>query len=221
MRNLICAVCGRPVLAESLCEEHYVRKYELFEAKPLLIETCDGCGSVFDQKWKRTQLEDELRDMIGRSVKVHGKLENIDIDLKKIGNNYTASITVSGTIPPATIVKKDTKKIDIRIRNVKCPNCVKLLGRYHEAVLQVRGKRAEQLIELIGEIVTDMPKRIEHIKEGWNIYFVHKSDARAAISALEIILRRARETEPEVIRSHKVAGQKDGRSLMRDFYAVR
>ena len=37
MRKLICAVCGRPVLAESLCEEHYVRKHELFEAKPLLI----------------------------------------------------------------------------------------------------------------------------------------------------------------------------------------
>jgi NMD protein affecting ribosome stability and mRNA decay len=221
MRKLICVVCGRPATAESLCEEHYTRKHELFDAKSLLVHVCDGCGSVFDQKWKRVPLEDALREIIGQSVKVHGKLENIDVDLKKIGNNYIATIKVSGSIPPAATVKTETKKIDVRIRNIKCPSCVKLLGRYHEAVIQVRGDRAERLIELAGEIANEMSKRMEHIKEGWNIYFVHKSNARTVISELDIILTRAHEPNVEVIRSHKVAGQKDGRNLMRDFYAVR
>jgi len=221
MRKVICIVCGRPAIAESLCEDHYVRKHELFEAKPLTVQTCDGCGSVFDQKWKRANLEDALRDIIGRSIEVHGKLKNIDVGLKKIGAHYIASITLSGTIPPATISKTETKKIDVRVRSIKCPSCVKLLGRYHEAVMQVRGKRADYLNELITKIVDEMPKRIERIKEGWNIYFVHKSDARATVSALETTLRRAHEPKLEVIRSHKVVGQKQGKNLMRDFYAVR
>lgn len=220
MRKPICVVCGRPATVESLCEEHYAERYELFTIEPINVEVCEKCESVRDRMWERLPLEIMLQRMVRHAVKSSGKLESVDVQLHKVGYNYTATVTATGTIA-AGVEKTGSKKVDIRIKRIKCPSCVKLLGHYHEAVLQIRGARAEQLVEAIENLTAGMPKRIERIKEGWNIYFVDKGDARTAVNEVSTALRRAREAKPEVIRSHKVVGHKLGRNLMRDFYAIR
>lgn len=109
----------------------------------------------------------------------------------------------------------------IRVRLLKCPACVKLLGKYHEAVIQIRGDRAERLAELADDLASKMPMTAERLKYGWNLYFVHKSNANTAVNEIERILKRVQETALEITYSHKVVGKKDGKTLMRDFYAIR
>lgn len=222
MRNLICSVCGRPATIGSLCDEHHTERYELFTVQPLEIKACDNCGAVFDRGvLKREPIDDAVRSTIERAMKSGASIERIDIGLKKVGEDYIATVTASGKIPPATVTKTETKSIKVRIRHLKCANCIRLLGRYHEAVVQVRGERVEQLMEIIDNIVGETPMRRERLKYGWNLYFVNKADARAAVSRLGIGLKRARDKRLEVIRSHKLVGRKLGKDLWRDFYAIR
>jgi NMD protein affecting ribosome stability and mRNA decay len=96
-----------------------------------------------------------------------------------------------------------------------------MLGRYHEAVVQVRGERVEHLMDIADRIADPSFVRKERLKYGWNIYFVHKAGARAVVQDINKVLKRTREKELEIIRSHKIAGKKDGNELWRDFYAIR
>ncbi|MEM7813520.1 MAG: NMD3-related protein [Candidatus Aenigmatarchaeota archaeon] len=221
MRKLVCSACGRPATIGGLCEEHYTSRHGLLEIRPFEMKVCDSCGAVFDRVWKMVPLEDALRIAAERAAKKLGKVEQLDFDIKKVGGDYIVTVKAWGTVPPAAIPKTEIKQIKVRIRRVKCTSCTKLLGRYHEAVIQIRGKRAEQLAELAERVAAGKPKRAERLKYGWNLYFVRKADARATVREIEIELRRQKEKRLEVIRSYKLVGKKGGKELWRDFYAIR
>ena len=219
--NAICAVCGSPATVGSLCDKHYTNQTEFVSVENLDLLLCDNCNSVFDQKWSKHPIEDVIRRAIIRTLKSHGKLDNVDIGLVKVGKDYVATITATGTVPPSKMIRTSRQEIRVSIRILKCPSCVKLLGRYHEAVLQVRGDRVERLTELVENAALGMAMTAERLKYGWNVYFVHKSDARKVVNTIERALVESEEKPLDVIRSHKVVGKKDGKMLMRDFCAVR
>lgn len=221
MRKLICVVCGRPAVAESLCDAHYAARHALFELKPLVVQVCDNCGAVFATRWRRAPLEDVLRDIVKRNIRVGWKLEGVDVEVEKIGNNYIATVIARGRVLPALGVKTETRKVDIRIKKAKCPSCIKLLGRYHEAVVQIRGERAGRLMEAVEAVVRGMPVRVERLKYGWDLYFVNKADARATVRKLNAELKRIEEGRLKVVRSYRLVGKKAGKELWRDFYAIR
>lgn len=228
MRKPICSVCGRPAVIESLCEEHYSKRNELFSVEPFKIEMCDTCEAVRDDYWVRIPLEEVVESIIRRNAQGRNKLDDVSVKLKKGGEGFIATIKATGHILPATIEKTETKEVRIRVKTLKCPICVKMLGRYHEAVIQFRGPRMEQMVELTNKVVSEMrrkfgdvPRRLEQNKDGWNLFVVNKADARGIIRGLKETFEKNKEPKLEVIRSYKLVGKKDGVELMRDFYCVR
>ena len=221
MRKLICSVCGRPAAVGGFCEEHYTARHSLFDIEPFEVKVCSSCGAAFDAGGKRLPPEDAISEASRLAIRSHGKIEKLDIELKKVGADYIATVRAEGTIPPAALIKKEIKRAKIRVKRFKCPSCTKLLGRYHEAVVQIRGERSERLLELAEAVSGTRPKRAERLKYGWNLYFVNKADARAVVHAIEAALKRKKEKELLVIRSYKLVGKKLGKELWRDFYAIR
>jgi NMD protein affecting ribosome stability and mRNA decay len=205
----------------SLCEEHYTQRHELFDVEPLSLKVCSGCDAVFDRKWQQLAIEDAIRAALRRSIKDFGKVERVDIDMKKVGNDYVVTVTATGCIPPAHVAKSEIKTVTVRVGRVKCPTCIKLSGHYHEAVIQIRGERADELVELIEKVIGVLPGRKERLKYGWNLYLVHKADARMTVRRLEAELKRQEKPRVDVVRSYKLVGKKDGKELWRDFYVLR
>ena len=215
MRKPVCILCGKEAVIEGRCEEHWLPKQELFEAEDFTLVQCDGCDRWLYKEWHdKADLLVAIKEAVRKSLKEKGKIEEVRMIIRHLGGRYRATVTATGTIPPATAVKEDVKVVSVTLKNLKCPTCVKMLGRYHEAVLQLRGENVEKIADIVAELCKGYDLRFEKRKEGYNLYFVTKSDA----TKIATMLRRK---GFEVTDSYKLVGKKDGQELWKDFHAIR
>ncbi len=221
---MFCIKCGKPVMRTrrgatasdfgTFCEEHFLESRKLFETSNFIIRVCDGCGSYFDGEWKeQDDIANAAKEMIADSIVTENKIKKIDIHLKKFGNKFLATVTCTGTIKPCKKQKMETSKIIVTMKRQKCDNCVKLLGNYYEAVIQVRGERKGEIFKIIEAVCGKMALRCEAEKNGYNLYFVRKNEARKVAKNLG--------RKYDVKASFKFAAEKKGKKLYRNYYSVR
>ena len=207
---MFCIKCGKEAVIGNFCKNCYLEREELFDVKDFSLTICD-CGSYYDKVWKKPkEIDDIIKEQIENRIKTKNRIVDKKILLKKFGNRVSASVRCSGIIYSHR--KKEEKRINIIIKKRKCDICTKLLGRYYEAVLQIRG----DYDKIFGRIKKYLPKtaRVEKIKHGYDIRFLKKSDA-AKISKI------LKNSGYEIKKSFKFVGTKKGRKLYRNYYSVK
>ncbi len=205
---MFCVSCGKEAKIDSLCEDCFTRQRSLFLVEDSELKICDNCGSYFVGKWLEARpFEELIEDYIKNRVIRLGATRHIIIRTKKVGNVIVATVTLTGSIPPAKKLKEETKTMRIRIRSIKCDNCVKVLGNYYEGVIQLRGPNADKIMKKI------RVGMVEKLKNGYDIRFTSKADAARIAKELK--------KNYSVVTSFKFVTEKKGKKLYRNFYAVR
>ncbi len=205
--KMFCVSCGKEAEIGSLCEDCFTKEKSLLLTQDSELKLCD-CGSYFDSKWQPAERFDEIiTGYVKRHIVKLGTIRSMRIGFKKVGNNIIATIDCRGNIPPAKKIKPERKILRIKVRNIKCDNCIKLLGGYYEAVLQVRGGNAEKIIDKVHG------GGVEKIKNGYDVRFVKKADAARIAKSLK--------RQFSVLRSFKFVTEKKGKKLYRNYYAIR
>ena len=214
MRKPICATCGDEATVGSSCDDHWLRKQDLFKAESFTVIRCKRCNSWYNKKWNPpAQLNQALLQAVEENIYDKKEIEDIKIMIRRAGH-YQATIKARGIIPPAKTVKEEEKVIRVVLSDKKCPECIKILGNYHEAIIQLRGDDVEKLADKVAKLVKGLDLKTEQKKEGYNLYVVRKGDARKVAVTL-------RKKGYEVKESYKLVGKKDGKHLWKDFYAIR
>lgn len=208
MVNMFCVSCGKKATIESLCEDCFTKEKQLFLTQDSELKVCGDCGAYFDKKWQDPKPFDEMIDFYikDRIVKL-GTIKSIKVQLKHVGNVVVATIEATGVMPPAKKLKSATKTMRIRVRDIKCDNCVKIRGGYYEGLIQVRGNDAERILKKIHA------DRIEKVRDGYDIRFTKKGDAARIAKDLQ--------KHFSVVSSFKFVTEKKGKKLYRNFYAIR
>ncbi len=204
---MFCIKCGKKAEIGNFCSSCFLGKESLFEIKDFLLYVCD-CGSYYDKVWRKAD-NDIIKEQIGKRIKTKYRLVKKEIALKSYGNRVAATIVCYGIVHAHK--KKEERKITITIKKRKCDTCVKLLGRYYEAVLQIRG----EYNKIFNKIKSRLPKtaRTEKTKHGYDIRFLKKSEAAKIAKALKV--------RYEVKSSFKFVATKKGKKLYRNYYSVR
>ncbi len=205
---MFCVACGKEAKIGNLCEDCFTDKKRIFSLEDFRFEICSSCGSFFDKSWQYSRPVDEIIDlMIARRMERLGKIRSVNVEKKRVGNTMLTTVTCIGNIPPASKIKTEKRTIRIKMINMKCDNCTKVLGGYYEAVIQLRGKDAKKLAEKINSGV------LKETKDGYDIKFVKKSDAKRIAKSLE--------KNYSVKKSFTFVTEKKGKKLYRNYYAVR
>jgi nonsense-mediated mRNA decay protein 3 len=212
---MFCIKCGKPAAVGNFCDEHFLEKERLFELGNIRIDVCNRCDLYFDGEWKKTEnLEDAVKDVIKKNIITKNDIKNIEIKLKPFGNKFSATVRCTGIIKPCKKMKTEEKKILVTISKKKCDNCVKVLGKYYEAVIQVRGDKKDAILQEIKKMISDSSlSGFKELVHGYDLFVIKKADANR-------IAKRLGERY-EVKRSFKFATEKKGKKLYRNYFAVR
>jgi NMD protein affecting ribosome stability and mRNA decay len=161
-------------------------------------------------KGKKSSIDDAIKS----SIITKNKIKNVEINKRKIGNKIHATIICSGYIKPCKKLKSETKNIVVNIRKRLCEDCIKLSGGYYEAIIQIRGEQKDRILKKINNMYKkNLITSINKTEHGYDIRFVDKNDAT-------IIANRLRKKH-DVNASYIFVGEKKGKKLYRNVYAVR
>ncbi len=208
---MFCIKCGKKAIAENFCKEHLLEGKKLFDVDVIgKIYFCD-CGSYYIKRWEKIGKEPKefVESFIRDKIKSRHKITKEIIDIKQIGTVFKIKITCKGLIKPYNLEKTETKILTIKLKKRKCDICTKLSGGYHEAVIQIRGKNKEKIMK---DVKIPSTAVVEKTKDGYNIKFIKKSDARRVVNNAKF---------SEIKKSYKLVSSKKGKKLYRDFYSIR
>ncbi len=213
---MFCIKCGKDAFAGNFCEQCYLEKKDLFTLKNVKMRYCDNCNQYYTQK-EKIQPE-EMERFIAGQIEEKGKINNIEIKVSKRPDKIHAVIIAKGSVKPSKIVVTDKKEFFTRPKKIKCESCAKILGNYHEAVIQIRGEKKEGIMrEIRKQIKDDELAGVHVLKEGYDVnYDVKIVDKSAAARAVQMLREKF-----TVKRSFKLVGEKKGRKIYRNFYAIR
>ena len=202
---MFCIKCGKPAVAGNFCKQCFLEKEKMFELDNFTTNICPNCG-----KYEDGDVENQIRSRI----KTKNKIKSCSVKTRSSGNRVLAKVTCNGIINPLKSSVSQDANIIVTVKKLKCENCIKLLGGYYEAILQIRGPNTDRILNklkklLPGIVIID----IENIKIGYNIKLSDKKIAATAI-------RRLREYF-EINESYKLVGEKKGKRLYRNSYAIR
>ena len=203
---MFCVECGKPAESGHVCIECLSKKSTLF-LKSFEVIMCPRCPDG------EADVRSDIKEKIRKSLESQKGVKSFDVDAKLDGP-VSATVTAEMILPGSRKTKEETKTVRIVVRKRLCENCSRVSGNYHEAVLQIRGSRKEEILEIVRSMVApEYLARIDAKKEGYDARIVQKSEAiRVATELRKKFL---------VVSSFKLAGQKDGRSLYRSVYAIR
>lgn len=202
---MFCVKCGLPAAAENLCERHFLERNNLFEIDSFSADFCRQC-----QNFHKGPVEEQIRNAIRTKHKITG----CDIRTKRVGNRLLVSVACSGYIRPLKNRTTEKKNSIVLIRNKKCGNCIKVSGGYYEAVLQARGERLERIMNKMGFFLpSEAVVSISKLKEGYDVRIMDKKIAAKAATRLGEYF--------DIKTSYKLVGEKKGKKLYRNFYAIR
>jgi NMD protein affecting ribosome stability and mRNA decay len=99
------------------------------------------------------------------------------------------------------------------VKNRKCENCIKISGGYYEAVLQARGEHTERISKKIMSMAKESVVSVKQLKEGYDILLTDKKIAAKIATQLGNYF--------DIRSSYKFVGEKKGKKLYRNYYAIR
>lgn len=208
MKDLICIKCGEEAWKNNLCRRHFIENRKLMDAKGFSVTICRNCGSHYDGKWIDSSLEKSLVDMARK--RILSKIKTKIVSVRKI-NRIQLKITATARI--GGIKKMEEKIVNILLKKRLCDNCVRLSGGYYEAVLQIRGKNSETLLEKTENSI-DKPAvaGVQKVSNGYDIRLLKKDSARKFVRLLRGY---------EIKKSYKHVTTKKGKAIYRDYYSIK
>lgn len=205
---MFCVKCGKEAVVNNFCNECFLGRNELFTIKDFVLFYCDNCKKYFDAGSALT-----IEDAIERRIKTDNLIKTVAVETKILGNKVYTNVICSGLIKPCKKMKTEEKKSLIIIRKLMCETCKRLSGNYYEAVIQVRGD-SEKIMSKIKYLSKNaIIAGVKEVKTGYDIRFVSKSQASSIAKALR--------DDFHVKSTCKLVGEKKGKRLYRNFYAVR
>lgn len=203
MRTYPCIVCGSPA-TNTLCDKCFLERNDLFAApEKIILNKCPSCGLYHMKRASGEDLEDILLSLISSQSQIVKKSVGIKHD--------RAVFSCTGYVRPRNLRKEETKTSLLRITSKKCDNCTKLLGGYYEAVFQIRGPMKEKILSKAAGIAGNTAL-VRHNPDGYDVRFADKNRAESVSRLLKSF---------SIKRSYKLVGQKKGKKLYRNYYAIR
>lgn len=209
---MFCIKCGKKAFFENLCEQCYLEGRELFEIREAKLSYCDSCRMF--HTGREHMDEKALEGFFARKVRSRNRIKDVRVDISAQPHRVRAAVIVRGFIRPSRKTVEQEKQVTVHTRKAKCETCVRILGGYHEAVLQVRGPKKEQIMRSMERLLMKREvAAVQRLREGYDIKVIGKGDAARAVQAVRNKL--------EVKQSFKLVGEKKGRKLYRNFYSIR
>lgn len=197
-----CAQCGtQGAMSNGLCEACFLPGQRLFELKPFPVHYCNKCGRYFSGE------REGIERLVLQHLKAQHRLVRKSVRAEVRGNRIMVQVACAGYIKPARRLKEETRELVLTAKTRKCPDCIKALGGYYEALVQLRGSSAGQILQQV------KTGSVQETKHGYDIRFVAKSGADKVAKTLS--------KEFSVVRSFTLVGEKKGKKLYRTCYAVR
>lgn len=207
-----CFLCGKRTekLIKGYCEECYKQKFQLIKIpEEISITTCSKCNRIKEKnKWRDIEIDEVLRG----KIKVLGK--NVKIKIEK---NDNAKIYAKGLLEGSKSLKEEVHEVKIKTKKETCSECSRKIGRYYEAIVQIRGNLTNDDVDSIDDI-TLMKKgfyRLEEVKGGYDFFVSSKSLA----TRITEMLRKRYKTE--IKKSYQLATKKEGKDIYRYIVLVR
>lgn len=232
---MFCVECGREgELIGSLCQECYSKKH-LHASLPEHVDVimCAHCSAVKTESgWESVESVKEAAEMAVENaiaVSKEAKVTDMQIQLsERDERNLAAEVAVS-----ISAHGKEFQRIlstSIRLKRGACDQCSKQMGKYYEAILQVRSQERtlsendmRDVERIIRARVDGMRRstrevfisRVDRVKGGLDFYFSTIPSARAVAKELHEALCA------EYKESSSLWGRKDGKEVHRMTYLVR
>lgn len=208
---MFCIKCGADAIAENLCEKCYMHGKNLFDVDVPEITYCAVCGRF--TVGKDILSASEIKDLISRSVHSDFTIKNVSVSFRHDGSLLRTIFDISIYIMPLKQLHRKKKNMLVRMKKRKCQVCSRISGGYHEAVIQIRGNQREKILDKVDKLLTkDDYAGLEEKKEGYDVKVIDKKKADSVVAWLR--------KRHEVKTSYKLVGEKKGRKLYRNFYAV-
>ncbi len=207
----ICILCGEPAEVENFCCECWTKTHDLFEIESFELKICKDCGSYYDKgEWKPSErIEDLVSRLVKERIKTENKIKKLEISLKRIGTNYIVKIHAEGYVKPCRILKREDKKIMVRIKRTLCDLCKKKRANAYEAVLTFKVEIPEEVMNIVSNYVS----KIEEGDKSTKLYIVDKKVASKAVKVLKSMGFNVKV-------SYKLVGMKKGRKIYRNYYHI-
>ncbi len=210
MLRQICIKCGRAAITDNLCERCFLQR-SFFDIEDFRIILCSSCSSYYENGWRcfaEKDRDDMIKGQIARRIKSDEKIIIKDVSFKTIGNRIIADVSCSFVkFGKRNIAKKE---VTVTIKKQKCDKCVKLSGGYYEAILQIRGREADNILNNVNKILSEVITSINKVKNGYDIKIMDKGEASKVTG-----LGR------DIKKTYKLVGEKKGKRLIRDCYSIR
>ncbi len=222
-----CIVCGSHKQFENrMCKSCFSKRINLGNIDNISIKFCKICSKFSlkkafqDQDTIYESLVNKIKKEISKNIKLHSKKLEISTEIKDIDLiNLEIKISNGKSL-------EIQKEINIDLEELVCPRCNKIRGKYYEAILQLRCKDKNKLVEVeefifqkIDENTTDFEPKISDIKKvkgGIDYYLAKKNLAKKLIKEIKS------KFIVQIKESHKIKGQdNEGREEYRTTYSVR
>ncbi len=210
MLKQICIKCGKAARTDNLCEKCFLQR-SFLEIENFRLILCSSCSSYYENGWHsfaENDHDDMIKGQIANRIKSDEKIIIKDIFLKTIGNRIIADVSCSFVkFGKRNIARKE---VIIIVKKQKCDKCVKLSGGYYEAILQIRGGEADNILNKVNKILSEAITSINKVKNGYDIKIMDKGEASKVMG-----LGR------DIKKTYKLVGEKKGKRLIRDCYSIR
>lgn len=104
-----------------------------------------------------------------------------------------------------------------KIEKSICPRCSRILGRYYEAIIQLRGNINDDILKFIDKMMKNKKSfyRSEILKEGIDLYVERKAVAKSVAEQLK------RNFKCKLKKSFKLITKRDGKDVYRTIILAR
>lgn len=232
--KMYCIECGKEVkLYENLCEHCFLKKNRFVYAPEYLdIRRCTYCGSIkMGREWCDVSVEESIKFALDNAITVDERAEKCSYDINfdyEDERNIVCEIKAHISYQGMSITEKQSSKI--RIKNDVCTRCIKVQGRYYEAIVQVRANGRSLSTLETKEIKNRVAQRIDVLqKSNRNIFLGREEEVRGGIDFYLSSKNAGVLIAKELVNifgasfseSSSLFGQKDGKRIYRMTYLVR
>ncbi len=227
----VCPGCGatedEKKFVGQFCIDCFLKDHpDIVKFKKMEIPVCVHCGRMkISGKWVEPS-ERILSSFILSHLKTDMNSVSLDIkELDVLPSRISVVVRVCGYIDGDELCLE--KELNIPIKKTQCPVCSRIHGEYWEAKIQIRGPKGEQeqalldIESLAGSISKRDTRarmfRIEHRKEGIDVYLGSKKIAR------DLVKRLRNKFHAEVKRTRKLTGEDvhRGKRIYKETFSVR
>lgn len=220
MRKKFCPKCGKDadVLYDGVCKDCLAKKENILSKSlpdTIKLNECKVCGKVFGAGKGHQTVYGAVEEAVTKHLKKK-EIESASFRLRE------GVVTVTAIYPGGSSEEKDT---NIAVKKITCKDCSLMKIGYFNSIIQIRGTESwtKEVLDLIEDIVGRLNKKngmsfiskIEHIKQGYDIYIGSKFAARTAWHAVRL------KYPVEVKITSKLGGSDGGKKIYRDTILIK